>query len=137
MKSKTPTVFQTMQEISEMGYCVVLKCLPPGFPWMDFNEASRLEIANQHKWCAEAQFVKLDGFRPRRSAFGTSPEAAMKSILEAIRADDERYDSQKCWCDNCNRDVTFSVNGIGMWICDLCSMDITPNKLPPPPQTKE
>ena len=50
-----------------------------------------------------------------------SREDAIKAMM------DERDAAPKCWCANCNHNVTFSVNGIGMWICDLCRMDITPN----------
>ena len=50
-----------------------------------------------------------------------SRQDAIKSMM------DERDAAQKCWCDNCKHNVTFGVNGIGMWICDLCRMDITPN----------
>jgi len=31
------------------------------------------------------------------------------------------------WCDTCQHNTTYTVNGIGMWICDLCRRDNTPN----------
>lgn len=50
-----------------------------------------------------------------------SHDDAIKSMM------DERDGAEKCWCHSCKHNVIFSVNGIGMWICDLCRMDITPN----------
>lgn len=50
-----------------------------------------------------------------------SHDDAIKSMM------DERTNVPKRWCDTCQHDTTYTVNGIGMWICDLCRRDNTPN----------
>lgn len=50
-----------------------------------------------------------------------SREDAIKAMM------DERTNVPKRWCDTCQHNTTYTVNGIGMWICDLCRRDNTPN----------
>ena len=51
-----------------------------------------------------------------------SREDAIKAMM------DERTNVPKRWCDTCQHNTTYTVNGIGMWICDLCRRDNTPNE---------
>ena len=32
------------------------------------------------------------------------------------------------WCATCRRKTTYTVNGIGMWLCDGCRRDNTPGQ---------
>jgi ribosomal protein L37AE/L43A len=50
-----------------------------------------------------------------------SREDAIKAMM------DEKTNVPKRWCDTCHHEMTYTVNGIGMWICDLCRRDNTPN----------
>ncbi len=51
-----------------------------------------------------------------------SREDAIKAMM------DEKTNVPKRWCDTCQHNTTYTVNGIGMWICDLCRRDNTPNE---------
>lgn len=50
-----------------------------------------------------------------------SREDAIKAMM------DERTNALKRWYPKCHHRTTHTVNGIGMWICDLCRCDNTPN----------
>ena len=62
---------------SQTCFCVVLKCLPDGFPWLD-DEAKPIVCK---KWAAEAQWVKHgDGYRMREHAIGDTPEEVVGKL---------------------------------------------------------
>ena len=73
---------ETMAEISKDGFCVVLKCLPDGFPWID-DGGNKLIVK---KWAAEASWVKHgDGYRPREHAVGDTPEQVIIALFEMVK----------------------------------------------------
>lgn len=76
-KQKTAVLLESMAHISNMGFCVVLKCLPDGFPWLD-DEAKPIICK---KWAAEAQWVKYgDEYRKREHAMGDTPEEVIGKL---------------------------------------------------------
>jgi len=78
---------ESMAHIGNMGFCVVLKCLPDGFPWLD-DECKPIVCK---KWAAEAQWVKHgDGYRPREHATGDTPEEVIGRLETLIAAQSMR-----------------------------------------------
>ena len=74
-------ITKIMLEISKPGFCVVLKCLPDGFPWLN-DECKPIACK---KWAAEASWVKHDdGYRMREHAVADSPEEAVMLLHQAV-----------------------------------------------------
>ena len=102
---------ESMAHIANKGFCVVLKCLPDGFPWLD-DEAKPIVCK---KWAAEAQWVKHgDEYRMREHAIGDTPEEvvgkletliAEQSMRHNARADLPRIDdmARESGCEGDNR----------------------------------
>jgi ribosomal protein L37AE/L43A len=61
-------------------------------------------------------------------------EEAKRVAIAGIEATYEaqlRFEESKRWCATCQKRTTFSVNGIGMWICDSCHRDNSPRQEKP------
>ena len=81
---------ESMAHIANMGFCVVLKCLPDGFPWLD-DEAKPICCK---KWAAEASWVKHgDGYRMREHAIGDTPEEVVGKLETLIAAQSMRHNA--------------------------------------------
>lgn len=87
------TIDDQMAEIATDGWCVVLKKLPPGFPWI-FDDEPKSEYdagdGRQHEvgrdqWVCEAQDVRPEG-RFRHSEFATADTAlgAIEKVREKL-----------------------------------------------------
>jgi hypothetical protein len=92
---KTKTIPQRMSAISKIGYCVIIKCLPNGFPWLAENSQERLVVASKRKWCVEAQWVALEGWRHRQTAMSNSLHKALSEVERLVKNDCKRYDNTK------------------------------------------
>ena len=90
-------VLVVMERIRADGWCVVLKALPDGFPWI--IEGSRSEydapFPDQHvirKWCCEAQDVSWTADRPypRRSQSYCHDDPAVAVLMVEREIERER-----------------------------------------------
>jgi hypothetical protein len=87
-------VFTLMERLRIDQWCVVLKCLPDGFPWLAGGDPSEYGGSGEDTpvsfkpWCAEAQDMRRDGHW-RRAQFGdgATPEEAMERLASAIDAE--------------------------------------------------
>ena len=86
-------LIRQMDQLRRDGWCVVLKCLPDGFPWIDGGDPSEYggsvepSAVSRQTWCCEAQDVdwRKEGIRHLRAsqcAFAATPGEAVASVVK-------------------------------------------------------
>lgn len=97
MPSGKADVFTVMERLRMDQWCVVLKCLPDGFPWLaggdpsEYGGSSDDTALSLQPWCAEAQDMRRDGaWRRSKFACGCTPDEAMQRLAEQAAVDAER-----------------------------------------------
>jgi len=82
-------VLRTLEELSERGWCVVLKKLPPKIGWL--IEGSRSEYDLPDTWACEATFIgQTNRWMFEQHAFGKSPQEAVARVAESCAGEESR-----------------------------------------------
>lgn len=93
-------VFAAMEQLRQDGWCVVLKCLPPGFPWLapgdpsEYGGGSSDTPVSEKPWCAECQDMlpgkSMWDFRHSQFADGSTPQEAMTALVRKVKEEERR-----------------------------------------------
>lgn len=90
-------VLRTLEELSERGWCVVLKKLPPKIGWLIEGSRSEYDAPFPDKrvlpdtWACEATFIKqTNRWMFEQHAFSKSPQEAVARVAELCASEESR-----------------------------------------------
>ena len=90
-------ILANMERLANDGWCVVLKKLPPGFPWIipddpsEYAGPSEAQAIGTGKWCCEATDVRREGpYRHSQWAMHETPAKAVRSVFLSCNEETQR-----------------------------------------------
>jgi hypothetical protein len=90
-------VLRTLEELSERGWCVVLKKLPPKIGWLIEGSRSEYDAPCPDKrvlpdtWACEATFIgQTNRWMFEQCAFSKSPQEAVARVAELCAGEESR-----------------------------------------------
>jgi len=90
-------VLRTLDELSERGWCVVLKKLPPNIGWLIEGSRSEYDAPSHDKrvmpdtWACEATFIgQTSRWMFAQHAFSKSPQKAVARVAELCAGEERR-----------------------------------------------
>lgn len=90
-------VLRTLEELSERGWCVVLKKLPPKIGWLIEGSRSEYDAPCPDKrvlpdtWACEATFIgQTNRWMFEQHAFSKSPQEAVARVAELCAGEESR-----------------------------------------------
>lgn len=92
--AKALAMLDTMEALRQDGWCIMLKCLPDGFPWIAEADPSEYggggedtEISRK-PWCCEARDMRhKTPWRHGQFATATTPAEAVAKVAEKVRGE--------------------------------------------------